>query len=40
MFCIPNIPDKTVPVGKDETENVVVRKFGTPIIFDFEPLPH
>jgi seryl-tRNA synthetase len=37
---IPNIPHASVPVGKDETENVVVRTWGEPKEFDFPPLNH
>ncbi|HYA26957.1 MAG TPA: serine--tRNA ligase [Thermodesulfovibrionales bacterium] len=37
---IPNIPHDSVPVGKDETENVVVRTWGEPKEFDFPPLNH
>ncbi len=40
MLRIPNLPHPSVPVGKDETENVVVRTEGTPRTFEFEPLPH
>jgi len=40
LLNIPNIPDKSVPPGKDETENVEVRKWGEPRNFDFEPLNH
>lgn len=40
ILYIPNIPHNTVPVGKDETENVEVRKWGSPPEFDFEPLNH
>ena len=40
MLSVPNIPDASVPVGKDETENVEIRRVGTPRDFDFEPLPH
>ncbi len=36
----PNIPDPDVPVGKDETENVVIKSFGEPRAFDFDALPH
>jgi seryl-tRNA synthetase len=32
---IPNLPDESVPFGKDETENVEVHKWGTPRAFDF-----
>lgn len=37
---IPNIPHSSVPVGPDETANVVVREVGTPPAFSFEPRPH
>jgi seryl-tRNA synthetase len=40
LLNIPNIPHESVPVGKDETENVEIRKWGTPREFDFEPLNH
>lgn len=40
MLSVPNIPDESVPVGKDETENVEILRKGTPREFDFEPLPH
>lgn len=36
----PNIPDESVPVGRDETENVEIKKWGTPRTFDFEPQAH
>lgn len=37
---IPNLPNDCVPVGKDDSENVEVRRNGTPRQFDFEPKPH
>ena len=37
---IPNIPDPSTPVGKDENENVVLRTMGELPKFDFTPLPH
>ncbi|RKY99031.1 MAG: serine--tRNA ligase [Candidatus Hydrothermota bacterium] len=37
---IPNIPHESVPIGKDETENKVIRQEGEPREFDFEPKPH
>ncbi|MBQ8062971.1 MAG: serine--tRNA ligase, partial [Clostridia bacterium] len=37
---IPNIPDESVPVGKDDTENVEVRRWGEPKDFGFEPKAH
>ncbi|MGB9710370.1 MAG: serine--tRNA ligase [Thermodesulfovibrio sp.] len=40
LLYIPNIPHHTVPIGKDETENVEIRKWGSPPQFDFEPLNH
>ena len=40
MLSIPNIPDSTVPVGKDDTENVEIRRFLEPTKFDFEPKAH
>jgi seryl-tRNA synthetase len=40
LLNIPNIPHESVPVGKDETENVVVRTWGEPKEFDFPPLNH
>jgi seryl-tRNA synthetase len=40
LLNIPNIPHESVPVGKDETENVEVRRWGQPREFDFEPLNH
>ena len=40
LLNVPNIPHESVPVGKDETENVVVRRWGEPGQFDFEPLNH
>jgi seryl-tRNA synthetase len=40
LLNIPNIPDESVPVGRDETENVEIRKWGESGQFDFEPLNH
>jgi seryl-tRNA synthetase len=40
MLSIPNIPHQSVPVGKDETESVEVRRWGVPRDFDFEPKAH
>ncbi len=40
MLRIPNIPHEVVPEGVDERDNVVVRTWGEPHSFDFEPLPH
>lgn len=40
LLRIPNLPHESVPVGKDETENVEVRKVGTPKTFDFAVKDH
>ena len=37
---IPNIPHNSVPYGKDETENTVIKRWGEIRDFDFEPKPH
>ena len=39
-YNMPNIPHSSVPVGKDESDNVTVRTWGEPKTFDFEPVPH
>lgn len=36
MMVIPNIIDPSVPIGKDDSENVEVEKFGEPVVPDFE----
>lgn len=40
MLSIPNLPHESVPVGKDETQNVEVRRVGEPRQFDFEVRDH
>jgi seryl-tRNA synthetase len=40
LLNVPNIPHESVPVGKNETENIELRKWGEPRQFDFEPLNH
>ncbi|BAL81202.1 serine--tRNA ligase [Caldisericum exile] len=40
LLSIPNLPHPSVPVGKDETENVVLRKEGKIREFNFPPKPH
>ncbi len=37
---VPNLPDASVPPGKDDTENEIVRVVGEQKTLDFEPLPH
>ena len=39
MMKIPNIIDPSVPIGKDDSENVEVQKFGEPIVSEYE-IPH
>jgi seryl-tRNA synthetase len=39
-LLLPNIPDASTPDGTTEEENVVVREWGEPRAFDFEPKPH
>jgi seryl-tRNA synthetase len=40
LLRIPNLVHPSVPVGKDSNDNLVVRKWGEPKKFDFNPLPH
>jgi len=40
LLRVPNMPHSSVPVGPDESHNVLVRAEGKPREFDFEPLPH
>ena len=40
LATIPNLPHDSVPVGKDETANVEVKRWGTQPEFDFTPKPH
>lgn len=37
---VPNLPHESVPTGKDETDNVEIRRWGTPRAFSFEPKAH
>ena len=39
MLVIPNIIDGSVPIGKDDSENVEVERFGEPVVPDF-PIPY
>ena len=39
MLVIPNIFDESVPIGKDDSENVEVERFGEPVVPDF-PIPY
>ena len=40
VAAIPNLPDESVPVGKDETTNVELKRWGTPRAFDFAVKDH
>lgn len=40
LTSTPNVPAEDVPVGKDEADNVELRKWGTPPKFDFTPKQH
>jgi seryl-tRNA synthetase len=40
LLVVPNLPDASVPVGKDASDNVEVRRIGAPRAFDFEPKSH
>ncbi len=40
LLQVPNIPHPSVPSGKDEKDNIVVRSWGELPSFDFQPVPH
>lgn len=40
LYSLPNMPDPDVPDGRDENDNVEVRRWGTPRSMDFTPLEH
>ncbi len=40
MYEFPNVPSDTVPIGKDDSENVEIRRWGEPREFDFEVKAH
>ena len=40
LLTVPNIPRDSVPLGEDESSNVVVRTVGEPQSYSFEPVPH
>lgn len=40
IYEFPNVPNPSVPVGKDDTENVEIRRWGEPRKFDFEAKAH
>jgi seryl-tRNA synthetase len=40
LYLVPNIPDPSAPIGKDESDNVPIREWGQKPTFDFESLDH
>jgi seryl-tRNA synthetase len=40
LYLVPNIPDPSAPIGKDENDNVPIRYCGGKPSFDFQPLDH
>ena len=40
LLSLPNLPDASVPVGADEDDNVEIRRWGTPKVFDFDIKDH
>ncbi len=40
LLQIPNIPQPDVPVGREDSDNVIVRTWGEPKKYDFKPVPH
>lgn len=40
LMSVPNFPNASVPVGKDDKDNVEMRRWGEPRQFDWEPKPH
>lgn len=40
LLLVPNIPDPSAPIGKDEHDNVPMRSWGEPTHLDFKPLDH
>ena len=40
LMRIPNLPHRSVPIGRDENDNPVVRTIGRPPVWDFEPQAH
>lgn len=40
LLLVPNIPDASAPIGKDESDNVPIRYWGEQPTFDFEPMDH
>ena len=37
LHCVPQIPDASAPIGRDDSDNVEVRRVGEPPVFDFTP---
>ena len=40
LLQVPNIPHSSVPIGKDASDNIIIRSWGEPAKLDFKPKPH
>ncbi len=40
LLSLPNLPDDSVPKGQNENDNKIIKKWGQPTTFNFEPKPH
>ena len=40
LLTLPNLPHESVPLGKSAADNPEVRRWGTPLVMDFDPKPH
>ena len=40
VYMIPNVPNKDVPIGTDDSMNKEIRRFGEPTVFEYEPKAH
>lgn len=40
LLSLPNLPDDSVPNGQNENDNKIIKKWGQPTAFNFEPKPH
>ena len=40
LLSLPNLPDDSVPNGQNENDNKIIKKWGQPTTFNFEPKPH
>ncbi len=40
LLSVPNLPAESTPIGKDDSENVEIRRWGEPKVFEYEPKAH